>query len=145
MVMNCCLICGMQKFYTLNPITNIICWISNCLSYLFSELHCSFPCNEWAIVKGKFAIGPTERLLWLWILSRILNVCSSVNEDGEILRSLLNNQVEYDSMQSKVSDALQSVPDPDKLVLDAINGIYPSNLKALSWVFLDTSFYCWNN
>ena len=55
--------------------------------------------------------------------------CSSVNEDGEILRSLLNNQVEYDSMQSKVSDALQSVPDPDKLVLDAINGIYPSNLK----------------
>ena len=55
--------------------------------------------------------------------------CSSVNEDGEILRSLLNNQVEYDSMRSKVSDALQSVPDPDKLVLDAIKGIYPSNLK----------------
>ena len=32
-------------------------------------------------------------------------------------------------MRSKVSDALQSVPDPDKLVLDAIKGIYPSNLK----------------
>ena len=55
--------------------------------------------------------------------------CSSVNEDGEILRSLLTNQVEYDSMRSKVSDALQSVPDPDKLVLDAIKGIYPLNLK----------------
>ncbi|XP_050274657.1 FRIGIDA-like protein 5 isoform X2 [Quercus robur] len=55
--------------------------------------------------------------------------CVSVNVHGETLRSLLNKQVEYDSIQSKVSDALQSVLDPDKLVLDAIMGIYPSNLK----------------
>ena len=55
--------------------------------------------------------------------------CFSVNVHGETLRSLLNKQVEYDSIRSKVSDALQSVLDPDKLVLDAITGIYPSNLK----------------
>ena len=55
--------------------------------------------------------------------------CFSVNVHGETLRSLLNKQVEYDSIRSKVSDALQSVLDPDKLVLDAIMGIYPSNLK----------------
>ncbi|KAL4637298.1 hypothetical protein ACB092_03G067700 [Castanea dentata] len=55
--------------------------------------------------------------------------CLSVNVHGESLRSLLNKQVEYDSIRSEVSDALQSVLDPDKLLLDAIMGIYPSNLK----------------
>ena len=48
--------------------------------------------------------------------------CLSVNVDGEKLRSFLNKQVEYESIRSEVSDALQSVPDPYKLVLDAMNG-----------------------
>ena len=79
--------------------------------------------------------------------------CSSVKENGQKLltlfkrnqrkkkklKLLLKKQVDYKSIRNQFSDALQSVSDPEKIVLDAMKVVFRSILKGDGGSELDVS------
>ncbi|KAL0005754.1 hypothetical protein SO802_013315 [Lithocarpus litseifolius] len=80
--------------------------------------------------------------------------CSSIKENGQKLltlfkrnhqrkkkklKLLLKKQVDYKSIRNQFSDALQSVSDPEKIVLDAMKVVFRSILKGDGGSELDVS------
>ncbi|KAK7851479.1 FRIGIDA-like protein 5 isoform X2 [Quercus suber] len=87
------------------------------------------------------------------VRSKLDPKCSSVKENGQKLltlfkrnqrkkkklKLLLKKQVDYKSIRNQFSDALQSVSDPEKIVLDAMKVVFRSILKGDGGSELDVS------